>query len=73
LGEVYGSDLGVSMTLPDVLYGSGADIRRPRFYVRYTPDNGHEIVDVRFRGNNGHSRSPPLTSGVSQNLPFRKS
>ena len=34
------------MPRPDtgnVRYGSGTDIRRPDFYVRFTPNNGHQM------------------------------
>ncbi len=31
----------LSMNARDVRYGSGTDISRPDFYVRYTPDNRH--------------------------------
>jgi len=39
----------------DVRYGSGTDICRPGFYVRYTPNNRHRSWHVRFRGKSGHS------------------
>ncbi len=38
----------IALDCENVRLGSGTDINRSGFYFRFTPNNGHWCVDVRF-------------------------